>query len=75
MTIKFQFSKMVTIILLLMNFATWLIILINTWGNLDYIHVLSDFITTTTVSVMPYFALTVADRIQYALQGWKGGSK
>lgn len=65
---KVQFSKIITLVLLVMNFLTWLVILIRTWGEIEYLHLLPDFLTTTTTSILPYCTIAVADRIQYALQ-------
>ena len=70
-----QWSKMLTAVLLLIEFITWLIIALQIRKDAAYITTLSDFTNTMVATVIPYFSLTAIDRISnfYILKQIKKG--
>lgn len=58
-----QVSKLVTFVLLLIDISTWLIIVIQTWGQLEYLNLLSEFTLGMVRDIIPYFSLTAIERI------------
>lgn len=58
-----QWSKMLTAVLLLIEFITWLIIALQIRKDAAYITTLADFTNTMVATVIPYFSLTAIERI------------
>lgn len=65
---KLQFSKIITLCILLMISISWCVGLFIYWDELDHFNYLLDFTQSMAVGVLPYFCLSAADRIVYAQQ-------
>lgn len=63
-----QFSKIITLVLIAMNFITWLLGLIFFWKELDYFNYMLEFTKSLSEIVLPYFCLSAADRMVYIAQ-------
>lgn len=63
-----QFSKIITVILILMNIVTWSLGLVFFWEELDYFNYMLEFTKSLSEVVLPYFCLSAADRMVYIAQ-------
>lgn len=65
---KIQFSKIITLFILLMITVSWCVGLFVYWDELDHFNYLLDYTQSMAVGVLPYFCLSAADRFVYAQQ-------
>lgn len=65
---KLQFSKIITLLLLLVITISWLRGLILFWDELDYYHYVLDYTQTMFSAIVPYCALSATDRLVYMQQ-------
>lgn len=63
-----QFSKIITIVLILMNISTWALGLVLYFDELDYFNYMLEFTKSLSEVVLPYFCLSAADRVVYIAQ-------
>lgn len=67
---KFQFSKAVTCFLLAMITITWIYGLFIYKDHVEYFSNILNYVQACVTAVMPYFCLSMADRVQYAIQAY-----
>lgn len=65
---KFQFSKVITVFILAIITVTWLIGLFLYFDHIEYFNYLLDYVQACALGVMPYFCLSMMDRVQYIMQ-------
>ena len=63
-----QFSKIITLVLILMNICTWVLGLVLYFNELDYFNYMLDFTRSLSEVILPYFCLSAADRMVYIAQ-------
>ena len=62
---KIQFSKVITVFILVLISITWLIGLVTYWDELDHFNYLLDYTQSMALGVIPYFCLSATDRMVY----------
>ena len=63
-----QFSKVITVVLILMNIVTWGLGLWLYFDELDYFNYMLEFTKSLSEVVLPYFCLSATDRMVYIAQ-------
>ena len=65
---KWQMSKILTVIILLLIIIAYGRGLVIYWDSIDYYHYFLEFIRDISLGVLPYFCLSMVDRINYMVQ-------
>ena len=66
--IKIQFSKIITVFILLIITVTWAIGLYHYWNDINLYNYILDYVTNISLGVLPYFCLSAMDRVNYIMQ-------
>lgn len=66
-----QFSKIITLTLIVMNVITWVMGMKLYWSELDHFNYMLDFTRSLAEVVLPYFCLSAADRMVYISENVK----
>lgn len=66
-----QFSKIITLVLIVMNIVTWGVGMYLYWNELDHFSYMLDFTKSLAEVVLPYFCLSAADRMVYISENVK----
>lgn len=64
----FQFSKIITLVLIVMNIVTWIRGMKLYWNELDHFNYMLEFTKSLSEVVLPYFCLSMTDRMVYIAQ-------
>lgn len=65
---KLQMSKVITFFILFVITITWLVGLYTYWGKVDLFNYLLDYVERVSLGTLPYFCLSMVDRIQYMME-------
>lgn len=65
---KIQFSKFITLFILVIITITWLIGLIVYWDEVNLFNYLLDYVERVSLGTLPYFCLAACDRLNWTMQ-------